>query len=233
MPLSTEQTTLRSHTEKGLHHANDRSYSTGLCGKFHFTDTEERASFTTGRIRMEATRDEIKSCFKEILQRDDGTFEKWLASANFRLHKYCLLRYESAHDVVHTLFVKLMDGRRKWDKEKDPDFAYFIFRLIHSHILNLAITRKEEVEFDEDRETQAWDDLNTHGPLHEFMEICLQRVSRDESLVPIFYAFSDGLSNREVARELNMRIRDVQNAKKRIIRRLQPVYERYYKSSEE
>ena len=177
---------------------------------------------------MEATRDEIKLGFEKVMQCQDGTFQKWLASAHFQLHKYNLLRYESAQDVVHTLYVKLMDGQRKWNMEKEPDFAVYFFKLIYSHIRNLAITKKERVEYDEDKEAHAWNDLSSHGLRHEFMELCLQRLTQDESLVQIFYAFSDGLSNWKVAQDLNISIRDVQNAKKRIIRRLKPVYERYF-----
>jgi hypothetical protein len=84
------------------------------------------------------------------------------------------------------------------------------------------------VEYDEIDEIPTWNDLDTYGPMHEFITLCLERLRREDGLLPLFYAFSDGLSNREVARELNMNIRDVQNAKKRIIRRLMPVYERYY-----
>ena len=177
---------------------------------------------------MEATRDEIKSGFEKILQRQDGTFERWLASADFRLYKYRLLAGESAEDVVHTLYVKLMEGQRKWDKEKCPDFIQFFFKAIQSHVKNLAITQKVHVEIDDRHAVTVWNDWNNPLHMEEFMELCRNKIKNDEKLLQLFNAFSNGLSNMDVAKELSLSIREVQNAKKRILRKLQPVYGKYF-----
>jgi len=180
---------------------------------------------------MEATRDEIKIGFENILQIHNRTFEKWLASAQFQLYKYSLLRYHNARDVVHSLYVKFMDGERTWDKEKCPDFEQFFFKAIHSHVKNLAITQKMQVPLDDDRFMSAWNDRDTTEHMEEFMELCRNTLKADESLLQIFDAFSDGFANRDTARVLNLDIRDVLNAKKRIIRKLQPIHDAYFKES--
>ena len=162
------------------------------------------------------------------MERDDGVYEKWLFSAHKQLQNYHLHSCENAEDVVHTLYVKLMDGRRKWDKDKYPDFIIFFFMLIKSHIRNLAETEKEEVELDDPVEKLFRNYRSSLGQPSEFKELCLKKLGDDENLRKIFYAFADGLANREVAKDLNLNIRIVQNTKKRIIRKLQPVYDQYY-----
>ena len=177
---------------------------------------------------MEATQDEIIRGFATILKQTDGTYERLLASAHHRLENYHLLECVNEKDVLHTLFIKLIDGDRKWDKDKYPNFVIFLFMLIKSHISNLAEIEKGEVELDDQMEINSQDIPGFHGQMHEFKELCLNELGKDESLRKIFCAFSDGLANREVAKDLDMSICDVQNAKKRIIRKLQPVYDQYY-----
>jgi DNA-directed RNA polymerase specialized sigma24 family protein len=182
---------------------------------------------------MEATRDEIKSGFENFLQPHNRTFEKWLASADYQLYKYRLRQYETPHDIVNALYVKFMDGQRKWDKAKCPDFIQFVFKAIQSHVKNLARTQKVYIEIDDQCAITVWNERN--NPLHreEFIELCMTKLKDDEKLLRIFNSFSDGLANRDVAKDLNMNIREVRNAKKRIIRKLQPVYEEYFKKSKE
>ena len=177
---------------------------------------------------MEATQDEIKRVFETLMVQNDGVYEKWLASAHVRLQNYHLHSCESAEDVVHTLYVKLMNGRRKWDKDKYPDFIIFFFMLIKSHIRNLAETEKEEVELDDPVEKFFGNNRSLLEQACEFKELCLKKLGDDERLRKVFCAFADGLANREVAKDLNLNIRIVQNTKKRIIRKLQPVYDQYY-----
>jgi RNA polymerase sigma factor (sigma-70 family) len=178
---------------------------------------------------MEATRDEIKTHFEAILKRDDGVFEKWLASAHFLLQRYHLLEYESAGDVLNTLYVKLIDGPRKWDKEKYPDFVIYIFMLIQSSIRNLAETEKKKTAFHGETVTLLQQEHHTPYPVPELMDLCLNELGPDEVMRKIFSAMSEGLPNREVAEELNLNICFVQNMKKRIIRKLMPVFEEYRK----
>jgi hypothetical protein len=100
--------------------------------------------------------------------------------------------------------------------------------LIRSHINNLAETENDEIELDDQMEINSQDIPGFTGQMYEFKELCLNELGDDEGLRKIFCAFSDGLANREVAKDLDMSICDVQNAKKRIIRKLQPVYDQYY-----
>jgi hypothetical protein len=180
---------------------------------------------------MEATQDEIKSGFENILQDHNRTLETWLASAHVQLDKYRLLQCLSAHDVVHALYVKLMEGERRWDKDKCPDFIQFFFKAIRSHVKNLAITQKVCVEIDDQSKITVWNDWNNPLHMEEFMELCKNKLKNDEQLLRIFNAFSDGLANKDVAKELSMNIRDVQNAKKRMLRILKPVYGNYFGKS--
>jgi RNA polymerase sigma factor (sigma-70 family) len=177
---------------------------------------------------MEATRDEIKIGFENILQPHNRTFEKWLASAHYQLYKYYLRQYETPHDIVNALYVKFMDGQRKWDKTKCPDFIQFFLKSIQSHVKNLARIQKVNIEIDD--ECTLTECTERNNPLHteEFIELCMTKLKDDEKLLQLFNAFSDGLANKEVAKELCMNIRDVQNAKKRILRKLQPVYVEYF-----
>jgi len=100
--------------------------------------------------------------------------------------------------------------------------------LIKSHISNLAETEKDKVELEDQMETISLIDQNLPGQTHEFKELCLKELKDDENLRKIFCAFSDGSTNRDVAKNLDLNIRVVQNAKKRIIRKLQLVYDQYY-----
>ena len=55
--------------------------------------------------------------------------------------------------------------------------------------------------------------------MEEFMELCKNKIKNDEKLLQLFNAFSNGLSNMDVAKEFSLSIREVQNAKKRILRK--------------
>lgn len=174
---------------------------------------------------------EIKALFETIVLDDDGTFKKWLAYTYKLLAGYGLLHLYSPQEIVNTVYLKIVENARIWDRTKFPDIRRFFFVVIKSHIGNLAKKEREKVEFDEEFHKPAIEtDCDYEGTrnFNEFLTIALEKLDHDKQEDKIFLCFLDNMQNLEIAEHLTISVHDVENAKKRIQRKLIPLYEKYY-----
>ena len=190
--------------------------------------------------------EKILETIKEIMNKDDGTYEKWLSSAqrqlNIMLTGKLKNKYE-AKDVVHCLIDKLYTGKRKWDCEKYPDFKIYFFMLIRSHISNLADFEEKYVdvndyrELDEECDNIPFFETNHFKPLRDILsekdakeleKLSLDALGNDEDASIVFCYLIDGLQNSKIAEELGVDKKFVESAKKRIKRKLLPIFEEFF-----
>lgn len=194
---------------------------------------------------MTAEPEEIIKVFESIINNGDGTYEKWLVTADMWLNNFLTGKLKNkyqAKDIVHDLFIRLCDGKRKWDKDKYPDFVIYFFMLIKSRVWNLAkyeerlVNAAESYYEDENGENGntgliidnvnylGLDQVLSEADEKELYQLCLEKLNDDEDGCIIFMEAAEGKSNREIAEELGVDIRFVENAKKRVKRKLLPLF---------
>jgi RNA polymerase sigma factor (sigma-70 family) len=191
---------------------------------------------------------EFPGIFENILKNDKGIYERWLAYADLLLKTFLtgkLRNKYEAKDIIHTLFEKLCSGKRKWDKEKYPNFITFFFMLIKSHIHNLAKFEgkffeveeyNEEGEENENKNTSTtMENINStslssilsEANAKELIELSLEKLNGNDDDGIIFLSAKDGSPNRDIAEYLGIDISLVENARKRIKRKLLPLFEKF------
>lgn len=149
----------------------------------------------------------------------------------------------TAEDVVASLIEKLLTERRKWERDKHPDFKNYFFMLITSHVRNLAKKEKkyyELNEFDEDDEpieAEIQDDdcteIGEQIESEELIEKCEKALEgNDEELLVFWNILKDYKGNKEVAEDLGIGVDDVVNVKKRIKRKITPIIQNHFMRKE-
>lgn len=190
---------------------------------------------------MVAGVNKISGCISKLVDCNGFIYEKMLVYAD-KLIKIFLngkskIKVE-AGDIVHSVIIKLFNGKRKWDFEKYPDFNVYMFMLIKSEICNIARYERKFVdindcgecdenvfeEFIDRNKNLTLDEILSDKDAEELKQRCLKMLSGDEDAAIVFLECIEGGSNKEIAGRLGVKILFVENAKKRIRRKLNNVY---------
>ncbi|MDD8017241.1 MAG: sigma-70 family RNA polymerase sigma factor [Bacteroidota bacterium] len=75
------------------------------------------------------------------------------------------------------------------------------------------------------RESVQWDDCPPELAMQELETLCLKKLEHDADAGIIFLGMLDKKTNKEIAEDLGIGVSAVENAKKRIQRKLRPVYQ--------
>ena len=122
------------------------------------------------------------------------------------------------------------------NSKKYPNFRTHVFWIIRSHIDNLAHKQwrtgvNETTLGDDDpgnplyRElAERWSDQD----YEKFVQQCLRALSTDEDGWIVFLSLSEGRENSEAALDIGLSVEAVENIKKRIKRKLAPVFARHF-----
>lgn len=156
---------------------------------------------------------------------------------HIRLYFYCdSIRTATANDVVSEVFTKVLTGKRKWDKNKFPQIDNFLRMAILSYIRNEA-KRKDVVSKSETLNNEEYDwegdpsyyrkcieeDLrNKLFPAESklLIEKFIKEFNKDELAVKILCLVLKGIDSQiEIAKRLNVDIKEVYKAYKRIRRK--------------
>jgi RNA polymerase sigma factor (sigma-70 family) len=143
-----------------------------------------------------------------------------------------------AGDIVHSVIMKLLTGKRKWDFEKYPDFNVYMYMLIKSEICNVTCYERKFVdikdygecdenifeEFIDRNKNLTLDEILSDKDAEELKERCLKMLSGDEDAAIVFLECIEGGNNKEIANRLGVKILFVENAKKRIRRKLNNLF---------
>ena len=166
-------------------------------------------------------------------------FADFLESADLddiidRLHLYAKGRLKSngvknfggrePMDFVSDLILKVIEERRTWNGS-NYSFTEFLFGALKSEISNFFSTNKEVFSLDNLPEVASDshpdDDILIRKKI--IIEL-LEHAGADDDEIFIFDCWSDGLSKpSEIARDLDMDVKKVNNISKRLNRRLQQI----------
>ena len=182
---------------------------------------------------------------KSIVTANTITYDGLLNYADKLLHLFLIGRIKikyDAGDIVHSIIEKLYIGSRKWDYEKYPDFKRYFYLLIKSEISNLAKYEEKFAEIDdgteegEDRVEEFLDfarnlsleEILSGQDAKELKERCLKLLDGDDDAVLVFLESLEGNGNAGIAESLGVELSLVENAKKRMKRRLNLIYLEYF-----
>ena len=192
---------------------------------------------------------EIRNEFKEALGKDDGLYEKWVQYAErlVRLYNNGNEYYFQGTDVVAELIVKTIEGVRVWDKER-VSLSTFMYKNIKSIIYNKSqreykkiITRDNYTTKNDNRETRIGIDnfaFTDHESIDEaytkkeFYELLEKEIMDDDGCIGFYLGIRenrfDHTKNKEISEVLGMKVKDVENLKKRFMRKCDNVFLKFY-----
>ncbi len=184
-----------------------------------------------------ASREEVAEAFEDAYKNIKHLHKRLLYFALGKIRLYFnanTFRNTDAEDVVQIVSASILSLRRKWYRDKIPDFHKFVRLTILSYIRNER-KRKDKFEtgelFDDDNNLTA-DNINEiikeyaredaeQKYFREDVEILIQRCidELDDDVFAVFVLEErcNGLeSNIEIAEKLGIEVREVENARKRI-----------------
>jgi RNA polymerase sigma factor (sigma-70 family) len=173
-----------------------------------------------------ATKEEILSEYISSITEKTDTYKNWITSARYLLNVHRDLgRLYEAHDILHDILLKMCEGERTWEKEKYPHFGSHMMWIIKSHIDNIhhkesKTVRRNYAPVAEERIQAGHGNSPDAQYLEaEFLKQCRARL-RDDELCRIFEYVYHGWKNKEIAEEMSIPVRTVENLKKRMKRKL-------------
>ena len=183
----------------------------------------------------------IKIKLTELIN-DGISYNKWLVQASIHLKFINLPRVKeryTAEDIVHSIIEKLYTGKRKWDYNKYPELFYHVIYLIRSIVNNLIryeekfidLVSYDEIEGGLEDIVPAANEINEPEAdlLYskiceaELLKICDDKLKDDEDALLVFYELIENKgknSHKMIAESLGVDVQFVQNAYKRIKRKL-------------
>ena len=139
-------------------------------------------------------------------------------------------------DVVNELLVDLYDNRRTWNREEVHDIKAFVQSQVRSKVSNMLNHDHRLCRENEDADGEPGRDVfDPQGYTPDFeSEIdsgkmdadCCKLFEGDEEALPVFRGIREGDTNLEIAADTGYTIREVENARKRIRRKLDEYFGR-------
>ncbi len=188
-----------------------------------------------------ASKEEVAAAFEDCYKNVENFHKRLLNFTLGKIRHYFhsnTFRNNDAEDVVQTVIKSILSQKRKWYKNKIPDFHKFVRFSILSYIRN-EWKRKDRLEetciYDEEgnlsaesiieilkeyaREDLADDSLKKDVEL--IIEECECELEDDVYASFVFDELNKGLrSNIKIAEKLKIEVSEVEKAKKRIKRKL-------------
>ena len=122
-------------------------------------------------------------------------------------------------DFVGDLILKVMEGKRDWNKSQCP-FDVFLFGCLKSEIYNFFIANKH-IHTDQLPEIPSIGILSNFLAEREFVSNLLSEKGADDDELLVFESWMDGIFKpSEIASDLGIEIKSVYNIIKRLERRL-------------
>ena len=134
----------------------------------------------------------------------------------------------TSEDIVYGLLLDIMTGKRKWDIKKVPSIDIYVYHSIRS-IVSRESSRKGNrcVSLDDcvdnGRNYLCYNNIyeeENKNYINETIEACTRLFDKDTECGVVFLEACNAMKNQEIAEKYGMTVRDVENAKKRIRRRL-------------
>jgi RNA polymerase sigma factor (sigma-70 family) len=187
---------------------------------------------------MEDNRYVFQNIINDILQNDKELYGKWRDFASYLLERNFYgkgARHIKPEDIVNEVIAKVLTGKRKWDKKKVPNINTFMTMHIKSIISNLQKTESYFINF---RDFNDDDDfIEEHiGSIHHTQHGRIEHEYEMREAMSLWYDIFEKAGdieclkvlewlrfeykNYEIAEELNIETKQVENIKKRIRNKL-------------
>ncbi|MEW6654572.1 MAG: hypothetical protein AB1394_14060 [Bacteroidota bacterium] len=200
----------------------------------HTTGKSETLMPPEEKYNLDETVEELK---KYIEQPHSLKKLAYYSLKHIRLYFYCdTIRTATANDVVNEVITKVITGKRKWDKKKFPKIDYFLRIAILSYIRNEAkrkdITSRSQTINDDKYDWEA-DPYYTRKCIEEdyknklfanetnlLIDRFIKEFEKDNLVVKILKLYLTGVESQiEIAQKLNVDIKEIYKALKRIRRK--------------
>lgn len=138
-------------------------------------------------------------------------------------------------DLVQTVFEKLYNGKRKWNKEYYPELIDCLKGMFDSELSNhLKKNRIKTIPLeiyhniceDEEEVIDESEFLKNEDAL-EHVLIEIKKALTEEDYIILMKGCLEGLQPRHIAEQLKIKITEVNNSKKRAARVLQNIIKKY------
>ena len=190
----------------------------------------------------------VIEAFRKAFDKDDGLYEKWVQYSERLIRLYNKNEvYFQGHDVVAELVVKTIEGVRVWDMER-VSLNTYMYKNIESIISNKskreyrkAVTtdnyklnnEEEDIPLKLDNlyhtDNTITEDVLVQKELFELLE---DEIMNDNDCIELYFGIRDNgfdhTKNKEIAEVLGMKVKDVENLKKRFMRKCDNVFLKFY-----
>jgi DNA-directed RNA polymerase specialized sigma24 family protein len=172
---------------------------------------------------MEKRREEIGRLGADDLERLYTSAQRVIYKMSHGHHCVC-----DARDIVNQLIVDVYDNRRTWNSGIVPDLNVFLQSVMRSKVGDLLKhDRRLERGTPSDGEVHGYEELYTYFPDYEeefdwrmFENKCRGLFEDDSAALAVLEGILKGSDNREISEDSGIPIYKVENAKKRVRRKL-------------
>lgn len=167
-------------------------------------------------------------------QRWDEIMEKLYAHSISRINWFGLksevrMQGKEPKDFANEAVTLLWEEKRHWDDSKEPEILNFLKGVINSLIYNMVKSKEREVFVDKDLSDEINDSLFIDLMFEERL-ICENLIDKledsllgDEEMWLVFKSLIEGLKPTDIEKKYGINIKVVQNAQKRLRRRIKNI----------
>jgi DNA-directed RNA polymerase specialized sigma24 family protein len=165
--------------------------------------------------------DEIR---KKLNEQDWGIIiPNLLIYTQYKLRNKTVSGSDTADDFVQEAYMRVYQGERKWDPQKNPDLIEYLKHSVIDSLISASIKSKHnklsEIDLERDDYT---DNVNALDNIiaSEIYDSIQEKIRYDEDLQLLFTCIVDYniVKPKDIAKELGWEISEVNNAKKRLKR---------------
>lgn len=180
--------------------------------------------------RQNATQTEVNDAIVDFLSINEIEF-KLLKYGIYRLNKYFSYKYDVhkgingilLEDIIGDTIESLVTGKRKWYKDRFPDFQKQFMSAYDSAISN-TMSKNElipsKIQID-DLETDILDNESDYGSLLDFCIVCLKGMDASDEELLLFEPYIVQKQKRaEIAKDFGIEEKELTNIKKRLDRKI-------------
>ncbi len=187
---------------------------------------------------QELTDDELTECLERLTLHAAQKFYSYGWKGSSKKNERIGPRAKSPQDIASETIISFIQGDRSYNPEAYPDFMAFLRSAVDSQIYNLSKLVEHKIKKPLTQETNEKADNPTStefsGTVPGPLRICISKelveklktslslvFNKDELVREIFECMEAGVTKRrEIAELLGVKVKEVDNARKRLYRRI-------------
>lgn len=141
-------------------------------------------------------------------------------------------------DFVCEVFTKVLNGERKWNPEKTPNFKEFLFSAVKSEVSNFVTKKSNKMQSDADNNpgqdfwsgVPAVEDALNDSTEEEVVSYIFDKLNEiDISVGTLLLYEMEGYSAKEIAEDMKISVDEVYNLRKKLKRHGERVWHEFNK----